>query len=331
MSTTCASCTTLINKKSPGVQCDGFCAASYHAKCIGLTIDQVNLIKDCRNTTWMCDKCRNNDSSETGLHLTSPGTTIESKMQQQILNFMQDIKCEVKELRGTQADLIKSITFCTDKISDFESTLKSFNDQIKNIEKLKTDNQYLTKNVQSLNKKVSDLEQFSRMNNIEIQGVPDKKNEDIYKIIDTIHKSLGIQITSSMIDSAHRVASFSSNKPKNIVVKYTTRRIRDDILSAAKVKRMASTSRIINIEGISNNLFIVEHLSPGNKSLYKKTRDFATSNNYKFVWVKNGSILIRKDEGSNDGARRDKFIQVVLERVEERSTKNRFPIQLHRC
>ncbi|KAG5867135.1 hypothetical protein JTB14_011342 [Gonioctena quinquepunctata] len=111
-------------------------------------------------------------------------------------------------------------------------------------------------------------------------------------------ESLNVQFSPNLIESAHRVKSFSPDRPKNIVIKYVSRKMKDDILAAARIKKLSSPNRSLSIDAISKDLYISEHLSPENKILFKKTRDLAKTKSFKYVWIKNGNILIRKDESS---------------------------------
>lgn len=52
------------------------------------------------------------------------------------------------------------------------------------------------------------------------------------------------------------------------------------------------------MEGISNQLFINEHLTGKNKQLLKRAKEVAKVKNFKFVWVRFGKIYMRRNETS---------------------------------
>jgi hypothetical protein len=54
-------------------------------------------------------------------------------------------------------------------------------------------------------------------------------------------------------------------------------------------------TKLIGYGGEELPIYISEHLTPINKSLHAATRIWAKENHYKYVWVRNGKILIRKD------------------------------------
>lgn len=86
-------------------------------------------------------------------------------------------------------------------------------------------------------------------------------------------------------------------RPRNVVVKLERRQQKDDIIAAIR-KRKGITAKDINMHG-NHNIFINEHLSPKNKLLHKKVRDFSKEQKYKFCWVKNCKIFLRLNENSN--------------------------------
>lgn len=88
--------------------------------------------------------------------------------------------------------------------------------------------------------------------------------------------------------------------PKPIIVKLLHKKRRDDILAAAKTKRLESDHSApgLKIENLSNRLFINEHLTSLTKSLLKSAKDAAKAKNYKYVWVREGCVYVRKDDHS---------------------------------
>ena len=46
----------------------------------------------------------------------------------------------------------------------------------------------------------------------------------------------------------------------------------------------------------SARVYVNEHLSPGNRKLFAMASQKKSELNYKFLWTKNGTVLVRKDE-----------------------------------
>ncbi|KAK9751456.1 hypothetical protein QE152_g5044 [Popillia japonica] len=138
--------------------------------------------------------------------------------------------------------------------------------------------------------RIRDLEQYSRSNNLEIQGVPEPPNENIINVINSGAAFLKCPLSVNYIDAVHRVPTLtnrSNEVHKNIIVRFTSRRKRDELLCAARQYRrdLKHTGPGIAIPGISSLIFINEHLTKENKNLFKKARNAAKEKNYKYVWI----------------------------------------------
>ena len=146
--------------------------------------------------------------------------------------------------------------------------------------------------------KYDETEQANRQCNIEIHNVPESKTENVLNIVSNLSAALNVPIPTEQVRSAHRVrARAHTDRPRNIVVQLGTRRLRDDIISAARVRR-GLTTESLQIAGASQKVYVNEHLTLRNKILYAKVRKAQSENNYEFVWVKNGNIFARKTTGA---------------------------------
>lgn len=85
-----------------------------------------------------------------------------------------------------------------------------------------------------------------------------------------------------------------STKPKNIVVKFTTQILRDNFIAATRLRK-GITSDEIKLGGNPQNIYINEHFTLKNKRLLRQTKEIAKQMGFRFVWVKNGIILVRAD------------------------------------
>ncbi|KAL4718051.1 hypothetical protein ACJJTC_018528 [Scirpophaga incertulas] len=128
---------------------------------------------------------------------------------------------------------------------DFVNFTKEFKDTSRSTSKitkallkhLERENEQLRNSTKDLSQRLQQLEQLSRSNNLEIQCVPENKNEKLYNTI----QHLG------------------DKKP----------------------------------------VYVSEHLTPESKSLHAASRLKAKQLNYKFVWVRDGKVFVRKTESSS--------------------------------
>ncbi|CAG9818860.1 unnamed protein product [Phaedon cochleariae] len=200
-----------------------------------------------------------------------------------------------------QDELVKSVSFCSDEISDFEKSLDDVEVLMRKFEELKRDNDNMKKEMSNLNSRVNELEQHSESKNIVIQGVPENNNENLISIFEQISNFLGVEVKDN-VEFANRVQSMKPvpGKPKNIVVGFASKILGDQVIALAKQKRKNSSNpkNGIKINEIIESVYINEHLTSNNQSLLREAKEAARTKNFKFVWVKNGNIFMREDERS---------------------------------
>lgn len=225
-----------------------------------------------------------------------------------IVKFVEasaEIKAEVRKLASSNkaikdelASVKKSLGFFSDSFDEIKKDTKSLRQELTVIQgqtlEFQKENQKITKELRDTQKQLIELKQYGRRNNIELKGVPSSKNEDLHKILQGAAASLQVSISSNDIDVVHRVPT-RGDGPANIIVRFVSRRTRDRILHAAKKTRLNTT-----MLGFEENepVFVNEHLCPENKILLGKAINTKREKNWKFTWVSEGKILMRKTENS---------------------------------
>ena len=63
-----------------------------------------------------------------------------------------------------------------------------------------------------------ELEQYTRKNNIELNGVVETPQEDVEEICCAVAKVIGVQLAKEDIEAAHRIPTRRSDVPNPIVV-----------------------------------------------------------------------------------------------------------------
>nr|XP_022911980.1 uncharacterized protein LOC111422955 [Onthophagus taurus] len=289
----------MVGRDKAGIHCVS-CDLWFHAKCVELSKAAASALS-APGSSWKCPGCRSSSDNRRRTMLphdfnrvTAPVPTLDA-----VYEMVREIRSELRDMKANNDELIKSVQFCSDQITDFEILLK---EKCKLIDGLSTENALLRKQVDNLSTRVADLEQYSRRNNLEIQGIPEKSDENITQIINKIGDFLEIPLKTDDIDAVHRVPQFGDkSRPKNIIVRFCNRTKRDSVLAAAVVKRrsLPKGSRPgFAIEGLSQQCFINEHLTVANKKLFGTTRAVAREKNYKYIWTRNCKILVRKNDSS---------------------------------
>ncbi|XP_026314738.1 uncharacterized protein LOC113226357 [Hyposmocoma kahamanoa] len=211
-------------------------------------------------------------------------TALASEMSVTIKSL---ISSEMKALKTEITEVKESLSFINKEYEEFRQQHQS---AIGTIEMLQSENLEMKSTIASLSRRVNHLEQQARMCNIEI------------------HKAVGCKINPEDIHKCTRIAKLdpTGSRPRSIVVQLSSPRVRDEFLAAAvnynrsKIRKEEKLNTSdIGITGEKKPIFIAEHLSPANKALHAAARSRARERNYKYVWVRNGKIFVRKDDHSD--------------------------------
>lgn len=197
-----------------------------------------------------------------------------------------------KELESVKG----SLKFINEKFEEFKTEIvtlkKDFSSVKEDNRHLKQENNRLVKELKEVRSEVVDLQQYSRKTNLEIKGVPSTQDENLLETMQAICSSLKEDITEADIEVIHRVPTKDKTK-SNIIVKFASLKYRNRVLLAAKKCRL-NTSALGFVE--NDPIFINEHLCPANKLLLGKALAAKREKNWKYTWVSDGKILMRKAE-----------------------------------
>ena len=221
----------------------------------------------------------------------------------EITNSMKSLLSdELQSVREEFIDMKNSINFLSNQ---YEDLLKEHKSTLNTLKTLKEENSTMHSTVKKLSYRIDLMEQHSRLNNIEVQCIPENRQENIVEIVTKLGSAVGCNITEDTIAACSRVAKSnrSSNRPRSIVVQLTSQKIRDSLLAACiKYNKSHPADKLntshINVKGQKQAIYVVEHLSPTNKALHAAARVKSKQINYKYVWVRSGKNYMRKDDSS---------------------------------
>lgn len=115
--------------------------------------------------------------------------------------------------------------------------------------------------------------------------MPEQINENCVEVVENIAIKLDLKLS---VINAFQMYSKFRNKPKKIIAKLNSFENKQQLLEIAKKKKLSTKHMNENWE--NGNIFINNELSAFNRDLFHKTRMFAKSNNFKFVWYKDLKI-----------------------------------------
>lgn len=248
------------------------------------------------------------------LHTTKNEIGQELKNQNQLL--FRDIKESLDKLTSTTeelrlevagitrefsvikeefASLRTSVEFASNQYDDINKKLSSFSNDIKKIEALEIELQDMKNQHQALEAIINSNDQRDRLLNLEFVGIPESKEENLKDITIKIAQAANVSINVSDIVQANRISPRVKiqGRPRTVVVKFQSRLIKENIFSGARKNRISTKS--IDLPGNPSPIFVNEHLTPYNKILLKKLKDFAKNKEIQYVWTKNGRLYMRKN------------------------------------
>lgn len=212
------------------------------------------------------------------------------------------LNSHLKDLRADIASCKDSMSFISDKFDELKS---EYSAHCQNIKSLMKDNETLRTTVLSLSNRLNQMDQLTRASNLEIQCVPQHDGENLVTLASQLGRIIDCPIKDGDIAYCTRTAKFDnkSSRPRSILVKFTSPRLRDSVLAATTQfnKKNPSdklSSKHLGIGGKKTPVFVVENLSPEYKQLHAAARKRATEQNYKYVWVRGGRIYMRKSDAS---------------------------------
>lgn len=97
------------------------------------------------------------------------------------------------------------------------------------------------------------------------------------------------------INFVTRARSVTNNKP--IIVGFLGRYAKENFVASARSYKNL-TAEDLGFVGVTSRIFVNDHLTRENKQLLTKTKKLALEKNYKYTWVQNCKILVRRNDTS---------------------------------
>lgn len=198
--------------------------------------------------------------------------------------------------RRVERELGASLELCHSKIDDnlnmMEEQDKKFENCPKMITDLTSENLYLKKKLNFLEERLELSEQYSRINCVDIFGLPEKANENVLETVQSLGTALDMTITDEMVDTCHRLGKTIEGKPPpGIIVKFVRRADKQKLLQKKKQKKDLGYRA-------KNVIFIKSSPSPERRRLLVAMKLKKKEKQLAFVWTTDeDKILVRKEEG----------------------------------
>lgn len=318
MKSNCAGCKQEINSKSRQIHCAA-CKATYHPICVNLaTTDPA------KNRDWQCPDClgrqpkRDNTlvrvsgspgcSAATGdstpratkrLAVGSPSLSPSDKAGD--MAVAAELRLLRQEMSELKTSLFEGLLKCSEQIENFEHRVKNVEANIALIPVLQG-------TIAKLQEQIEQQSQSAMRNEIEIMGIEENPNENLIHTILVAATKIGANLDETDIDWVTRVGPkirTNSNPqrpvngpkfPRPVIVRLTRKVKKDELLREAKNRRHISSADL-NIQGPDRKIYFNEHLTKLNRVLFRDARATAKEHGFRFCWVNNGRVHVRRAEG----------------------------------
>lgn len=156
---------------------------------------------------------------------------------------------------------------------------------------------------------VCNLQQHHIGNNVVIKGVPDLEDNtnDLQGVIQSIFSAVGCpelqeDIISMQRIGRHRTSPSTSKKSHRLIlVRFKKNESKQQLLSMKKKKQISLASLHMNGTPIGTSkefIFVDDHQTPHSSNLMFLARKLKKEGKLKYVWSKNGFVMVKKDENA---------------------------------
>ncbi|KAJ2942964.1 hypothetical protein O0L34_g15154 [Tuta absoluta] len=285
----------------------GQCSSHLHFRCSGLQESTWTSKTAKKKQEWRCQTCRGNSNV---IPTQDSINTILSEIKA-LRNDFGNMQAGFKTIQDDTRTTSQTVVQLNLRIGVIEEQFASFSSFKSEITQVQADLLEAKTTIASLENDNKVRDQLSRLNNIELSGVPVASGQNLQTIFRDICAKVGFELRDSDIDTIHRVRRFpaaeANAKPRTpaIIIRFTQRRRKDQLLAAVRVRRDLTTQEI-GLPGPPAPLYLNEHLTPANKQLLKLAREAKKEYNYQHLWVRDCKIMMRKSDTS-------KFIHISQE------------------
>lgn len=288
----CAKCNKGLSKNGSHFQCQA-CFGTFHRGCIkGLLADIRAGI--CRTHCNNCETDSRTDDDE------------QDEIKKDFEKILKDIQKKVSgipTLRSQLESISSSMSMLSDKydilIAEHEQSKQKITELKKNVTNINNKIIYLEKCNSALEQKVQEYDQASRKNNLEIVGVEQLPEENLREVVTKTGQLINVSSTEIDWVSRRRQQRTDSGKPAPILIgfKATNSGAKErDTWIAQRRNLKEFTSDVITGGTMQNKVFINEDLTKAAKELLWNTKK-RMHGLWKYVWVSNGKILAKKNDG----------------------------------
>lgn len=297
----CKKCARDLFSPSKTAVC-AICKAAFHPACTRIkNIENYKKMSKDTRERWKCDTCKDSGGSQSEntdqsrpemqpseLSVSDPVMT--DKTGRAILEVNQKLD-KLMAMAGDLKDLKVSVNFMSDQFDVYTEKMVKLEATLEEVLKENMDLKFV---VTGLQQKVDVLEQSSRNVNVELHCIPESRNEDCVEIVKTVSRVLNAG--SVDVSAAFRVGPIRNDRPRKILAVLKSSEARENLIKSAKSGQGLTANQLFQ-NWSCDRVFVNENLTPFRADLLRRAKTKAKERGYRYVWLKNFVVHVRKDDG----------------------------------
>lgn len=287
-------CNYCKKKVIEAVQCEK-CNTNYHSSCS----ERVKIANNdgkffcCHNaekSEVRQSKQRKNSEKIKILIGEMDETKLKNIIKQSFQQFLAPVEAKLDQKFNS---LEQSVQFMSDS---FEEIKRKFEAVLNETKTLRKENSVLKDRIQILEQKFDELEVKERSNNLIINGIPKRPDENTNNIIQGILTAMNVQTNSIQCVESFRMGKSESGP---ILAKFNNQQQKKDILQRIRERKGLKLSEYdprCKPSEKNMKIYLNEDLPVNKRNLYKKVRDYKKENHFKAAFCVNGIIYLKKSD-----------------------------------
>ncbi len=279
----CGKCDVNLKPKDKAVQCST-CNTQFHTTCQDVSDSLFDFLTsdDCNGVFWFCNIC-----SITTRGMIQKMSNMELRLQAIEVERSKDHN-EVKTLKNLVQSLQETCKILERNVKQLsEEKILMAENQEKTVETISGLRRDLYKEHDknlNLQARIDGLDQKQREKNVRIVGFPEVEENSSNLKSDLIRLVGESGLTVDSIESTTRMGRIRDNKPRDLVVKFSTKESRDKFYALRKKTPKDEDNK---------KVYINEDLTEDRAKLFFDARRMVKKERLFGTWSQNGNIMVK--------------------------------------
>lgn len=304
------------------------CGGGLHYTCSSVSEASWHSMGQAKKNAWKCADCRTRKPLANQM-LTRSGSNsslasssgdvgegnrrdetfqlsgLEVLLNKKFKEFEKVIDKKIGKIEGRLQEIERGLEFVGNSVDDLKKSCKEIEKKVITVEKkqetMEAQNQELRKKVKDLEIAMQEMAQDLNQSKVEITGVPQNVNHSVFmeKVLEKINVVPAIGKTEYSIEKVEqrKVGTDPPRMKSLMTVDFKNKATRNRVIDTIKKNKVHMNTSLVG-ETSPQPIFINEALTPYMKKVFYETKKIKNDKGYQYLWIKDGHILLKKNEGS---------------------------------